>query len=245
MIRLENIDEAPPMKRIKMGLIFTQFSALVISAGFGVLLYLRNLKLLPFDDHWLVFLRLWLFLILGGVFLIGIVLVRGYRSTITKSNTSTPEARRHWRRFERGVLIFLISFTFIEIIRFDVFSFIASFGPLHNFVKENQVLCWVLDRLTEGTFFLLIVYTLLKIPQYVGKLISSFDKLYMRRWRIHESVFGILWALVGGGFIFFGLDYFDQAFGALYLIIGAIFIGRDYEDVCNLRFIHHLPHNDS
>ncbi len=252
------------MKQVKTSLVFTQFVALTLSAAFGVLLYLRSVKLLPFDDHLLVFIRLWLFLILGAVLLVGVVMMRWHRQIRRNSNSqnhdqlsvppangnhkqekASPEARRRWRRFERGLLIFLFTFTFVEIIRFDVFSFIASFGPVHEFVEQNLVICWILDRLTEAMFFVLAIYVLLKIPMTVGELIGSFDKLYVGHWRIHESVFGILWAIVGGGFVIFGLDGFDRAFGVLYILLGAIFIGRDYEDVRNLKFFQRMPSQQS
>ncbi len=252
------------MKQVKTSLVFTQFVALTLSAAFGVLLYLRSVKLLPFDDHLLVFIRLWLFLILGAVLLVGVVMMRWHRQIRNNSNAqnhdqptvppanenhkqeeASPEARRRWRLFERGLLIFLFTFTFVEIIRFDVFSFIASFGPVHDFVEQNLVICWILDRLTEAMFFVLAIYVLLKIPMTVGELIGSFDKLYVGHWRIHESVFGILWAIVGGGFIIFGLDGFDRAFGVLYILFGAIFIGRDYEDVRNLKFFQRMPSQQS
>ncbi len=262
MIRIDNnanSPDLPRMKQVKASLVFTQFVALILSAAFGVLLYLRSLKLLPFDDHFLVFIRLWLFLILGAVLLIGVIMMRWHRHIRNQispqnetqktaapekgehaSDTALPQARRRWRRFERGLIIFLITFTFIEIIRFDVFSFIASFGPLHDFVEQNQVICWILDRLTEGMFFVLAIYVLLKIPMTVGELIGSFDKLYIGHWRIHESVFGILWVIVGSGFVIFGLDGFDRAIGVLYILLGAIFIGRDYDDVRNLKFIQRV-----
>lgn len=252
--------DLPSMQRMKTSLVVTQFIALILSASFGVLLYLRSVKLLPFDDHLLVFIRLWLFLILGVVLLIGVALMRWHRHVRQPSRSqnqdqqltpsekgdhqedgASPDARRRWRRFERGLLIFLFIFTLVEIIRFDVFAFIGSFGPLHDFVEQNQVITWFLDRLTEGMFFVLAIYVLLKIPATVGELIGSFDKLYIGRWRIHESVFGLLWAVVGGGFVIFGLDGFDRAFGVLYILMGAIFIGRDYDDVRHLKFFQHMP----
>jgi hypothetical protein len=262
MIRIDNnanARELPRMKQVKTSLVFTQLIALILNAAFGVLLYLRSLKLLPFDDHLLVFIRLWLFLILGVVLLTGVVMMRWHRymrnnsdlqnhanSAVLQTNASqkrdeaSPRARRRWRRFERTLLIFLLIFTLVEIIRFDVFSFFASFGPVHEFIQENVVICWILDRLTEAMFFVLAIYVLLKIPQTVGELIGSFDKLYVGPWRIHESVFGILWAIVGAGFVIFGLDGFDRAFGVLYILLGAIFIGRDYDDVRNLKFIQRV-----
>ncbi len=245
-------------------MIFTQLTALVLSAAFGMLLYLRNLKMLPFDDHLLVFIRLWFFLVLGAVLLIGVIIMRWHRhirkqgaplnegqknGVSEKGNpaadATAPEARRRWRRFERGFLIFLLIYTSVQIIRFDVFAFIASFGPAHDFISQNETICWVLDRLTEGMFFVLIVYTLLKIPMTVGELLGSFDKLYISHWRIHESVFGILWVIVGGGFIIFGHDGFDRAFGVIYVLLGAFFIGRDYDDVRNLKFIQRVDETEN
>src|SRR5271157_868383 len=253
MIHVRVTAEAPPLIRgIQTTLVVMQFLLLGLNACFALLLFVHYLQPTAMDWTFLVYIRLYLFLFLGLVSLVGVVLIRKIQarsgSPVSRLEDSpsnpgeeastgpTPQSLHRWRLFERGFLLYALTVTVLQSARYDAFQQWFSFGPLHVALDAAPI-SFLLDRLTEVLFFLLMLYFCVKIPQVTGGLLQSFDRLYVGTWHIHESVFGILWALVGGAFVMFGGDIYDRAFGVLYILMGAFFIGRDYLDVRNLKFV--------
>jgi hypothetical protein len=253
MIHVRVKVEAPPLVRgIQMTLVIMQFLLLSLNACYALLLFVHYIQPTAMDWNFLVYIRLYLYLFLGLVAFVGTLLIRKIqahvRSPVSRvedsrnnsgeqaDNGHTPRSVHYWRLFESGFLVYALAVTFLQSARYDAFQQWFSFGSVHVALDAAPI-SFLLDLLTEVLFFLLMLYFCVKIPQVTGGLLQSFDRLYLGPWHIHESVFGILWALVGGAFVIFGGDVYDRAFGALYILMGAFFIGRDYLDVRNLKFI--------
>ena len=60
----------------------------------------------------------------------------------------------------------------------------------------------------------------------------------MGNWRLHESVFGIAWFIVGCLLVLYG-DFNDRVIGILYILPGVFLVGRDYLDVMHFKIIEH------
>src|SRR5271157_29552 len=265
MIRLESQPTQkldPRVQSIASRLLFIQFALFFVNAAFSIVLWLRYTRLLLVDDSFIANVRLYLFLSMLLLGLLGLRLVRKHRKLAPPikipehdgagevKNGRNEEARFHahhrWVLFERSVAYLNIGVVIAQTIRFDVFQWIFSFGVVHEFISTNPFLGILLDRLTELALLCDYVYLCVKLPRIVGDLIGTFGRFYVGKWRVHESVFGLLWVMVGAAFLIFGTDGFDHLIGGLYILFGAFIIGRDYQDVRNFEFFEKVaPTNES
>jgi len=109
---------------------------------------------------------------------------------------------------------------------------------LHEYqsLVHERGLDLLIDYLLDSLLFLLFFYLSIKIPLVVGNIIASFNRAYLGTWHIHESVFGIMWFLLGCVLILFG-EFNDRVMGILYILPGVFLIGRDYDDVKQFKLI--------
>lgn len=243
----------------KTALVTLQFILLGLNAGFAALLGFRHSNLILLDDGLLLQIRFSLYAAMGGITLVGALLVREHQSkgetdpatapdvsrseggagltaASESSGTSPGKEGRKWQNYERLIVCVASILGIFQFIRFDPLAPWFSFGALHQ-VLAGPFWSPPLDRLTELAILGMVLYLCIKFSMLAASLSGSFNRLYIGRWRVHESVVGILWALVGAAIIIYGLDTFDRTFGIVYLIFGVFFVGRDYLDVQKLRLV--------
>ncbi|MHA1730416.1 MAG: hypothetical protein ACTSU5_00645 [Promethearchaeota archaeon] len=146
------------------------------------------------------------------------------------------KSMRVWRRFELSVFFSTLALGIVGSVRWNAFYPFIDFGESARYFRESSFWTVFLDRAVEVDVLLLIFYASMKIPLAAGSLSGTFNRLYIGKWRVHESVFGILWILLGSLFVLYG-QFFDRVLGIFYILMGAFFMGRDYLDVQKFKFI--------
>ncbi len=173
--------------------------------------------------------------IAGSLVLVWLLMKRSMTKNAELENMKMKKPSRtnpRWRFFE----IFVLSFTGILIVTSSLIVF--DFGFVTDFIRAQTSFIQFNWWAVEVDVLILILYSAIKIPVVAGDLSGSFSRLYVGRWRVHESVFGLLGILTGTLYVFYGNDLIDHAIGVFYLIFGAFLMGRDYQDVKALKFVH-------
>jgi hypothetical protein len=119
-------------------------------------------------------------------------------------------------------------------------------------VVMEFILFFTYNIMAPGIILLLITYIEKLTPQIHGNI--------LKRYHIHESLFGLLLFFIAVGIIFFrgyliGYELFwnelkiilaiINVFGFVFLFFGAFFLSRDFHDLFKLKFIEKLPNEGS
>lgn len=250
MIRVES---TPPhlrtrrANRVKALLIWTQFSIIALNWLYCLFRWLKFIDLIATEEVWLGHFRNAIIIYTTLAVALAMVFVRKFElvrppAAPASSPGATPNAPpdvtspRRWRKFEIFVLVATAVLALVNTLKMNAFYPFVDFEPVPTFFRDRPALYQLVDRLVELDILLLIVYASLKIPMAAGALAGTFNRLYVGRWRVHESVFGLSWILVGSLFVLYG-EFFDRVLGIFYLLLGAFLIGRDYVDVQKFKFV--------
>lgn len=85
-------------------------------------------------------------------------------------------------------------------------------------------------------------YFLLRCPDFVKSLASTgFQRAYLKKIHLHESLLGLLLAIGGILLVMNGAGagaYFERMTGIVLLLLGAFLAGRDWKDFARGKFLH-------
>jgi len=145
---------------------------------------------------------------------------------------------RFWLIFERALFIvtgvlLLLSLLKPSPICTGLFS--SSCITIPIFIEYPE-LGPIVDALGSLDLVILITYGSIKVPHLLHNVMDKYSRVYIGRWHIHESVFGIAWVASAAFWILFG-DYYDRFIGLVFILQGAYLIGRDHVDVEKYAFI--------
>jgi len=175
-----------------------------------------------------------LVLTMGGTMIIAII-VNKFRAR-GRARKILP---RQWGWFEAVIIIMTAIVSLINTIRGNTFYPFINFGEATFFFYRIPGLNALINMIVDLNVFLLIAYVVVKMAVAIQSVPSSISHVYVFNRRVHESLIGIIWVLIAAILILYG-DYFDEVLGMLYLVFGAFLIGRDYQDVKQLKFIRDL-----
>ncbi|MFX0101230.1 MAG: hypothetical protein ACFFCS_16775 [Candidatus Hodarchaeota archaeon] len=235
-VEFEEGGQLGPVKRkSSLFLIWVQFASLVLNCIYGALLFLSYNRIQEIDRLFMVNFRN--FLVIFLVVTIGSAMILNKRENPKKDER---KPRNAWKIFE--TIIFLITpvNAIMNAIKWNAFYPIIDMNPLSEQVRGNHPLSLTISILVEINTILFIIYLIFKLPKATDGLSRSFARVYIFKHRVHESLIGVIWILIGILFISYCGDPFDRTIGILYILFGAFLLGKDYYDVKKFDFIKDL-----
>ena len=101
----------------------------------------------------------------------------------------------------------------------------------------------VVDAVASGFYGISIAWGVIGVGMLVSLVVGNVNedvwRLYIRGYHVHESVFGIYFALIGGPLLVFPAMSLEFSLGLVFVASGVFLIGRDWKDVSRgLLFVH-------
>jgi hypothetical protein len=253
MIHVESTSQGLTDKKstfIKSLAVLTVIACFLVNFYYAVCRYLAAIGVIDVTNNWLndfrVFVFIWMMFWIGFTFLILAIFkmirpqVQGNEKKKEKIKTKLPT---WWRIFEIGLWILIPLVIILYTLKWDAFEPLFTVGQFRLWANSPNISEFI-DRLEEACLFLIFFYLTIKIPLLVGKLVTTFNRTYVGKWRIHESIIGILWFLIGCLLVLYG-EFNDRIIGILYIFPGVFLIGRDYLDVMHFKIIEHVQSTDT
>ncbi|OLS13815.1 MAG: hypothetical protein RBG13Loki_2576 [Promethearchaeota archaeon CR_4] len=249
-----------------MGMLYAYIFCLAVNLFYGILRWMEVANILPPINVAFVTLRLYLLLIMGIVMGVSIFIGRtrwfqtarkflvespeegtGNQQDTMLEQSSRPDPKhkppkkkspRIWRIFELSVFIstgilLLLSFLKQSSVCMQLFPTGCYTLPIFS---EYPILGVIVDALGELDLVFLLAYGAIKLPLLSRNVMDQSSRVYIGKWHVHESVFGIVWVIIAAFWILFG-DYFELFIGFVFALQGAFLIGRDHVDVEKFHFI--------
>jgi len=225
---------------VKILPVISMILCFLVNFVYAICRYCFYREIFGIERKTLELMRIWVFLLMISFIILTVLLLKVFR-LVDKTNISSkpPDQLRptllRWRLFE----VFVISYLCVVLILYTLkTNGLYPYLDLHAYQSliYDRSLDSLIDFLLDSLLFVLFFYLSIKIPLVVGNLIGSFNRAYLGTWHIHESVFGIMWFLLGCALILFG-EFNDRVMGIFYVLPGIFLIGRDYDDIKQFKLI--------
>ncbi|GAB4323339.1 MAG: hypothetical protein Kow0069_28390 [Promethearchaeota archaeon] len=228
--------EVPPGRRkAQAAIVWTYFAIIAANYAYAALLWIR-FEGAVFPASVASQFRLGLWILTGSGMVASYVLAQ--RAGVLRPSPSSKPG--WWTKFERGLLLATTLNVALHALYWNVFSFVVDLEGTSEAMRAIPWLGSALRWAEQVNLPLLAFYLAIKIPVLAGGLAGSFNRLYVGRWRVHESVVGLALILLGSLVVLFAIDVYDRGVGLFFVVGGAFFMGRDYEDVRRFKFLNRV-----